>query len=155
MTVVAVTGHRKLRHPGRVREAIEVELGKLAPPLVGITALAAGADQLFAEAVLARGGQLEVVLPGRDYLESLDVPTRLRLERLLVEAEDVTELDFDEVGQDAYVAAGHVMLERCDVLFAVWDGGVSRGRGGTADIVRRAREAGIPVVVIEGERAAQ
>ncbi len=112
-------------------------------------------NQLLTEMDGFRKNEMIFVVGTTNYLESLDVPTRMRLERLLVEAEDVTELDFDEVGQDAYVAAGHVMLQRCDVLFAVWDGGASRGLGGTADIVRRAREAGIPVVVIEGERATE
>lgn len=152
MTVVAVTGHRDLADPAAVRAAIDDRLAALPGPLVGLSALAEGADQVFAEAVLALGGRLEVVLPGADYLESLRPEVRVGLERLLTEADAVTQLDFDEVGQDAYVAAGLFMLRRCDVLLAVWDGGRGAGPGGTGDIVARAREAGVPVIVVDATR---
>jgi hypothetical protein len=40
------------------------------------------------------------------------------------------------------------MLDRIDVLLALWDGKPARGRGGTAEIVRRAHDLGLPVVWI-------
>jgi hypothetical protein len=40
------------------------------------------------------------------------------------------------------------MLGQADELWAVWDGRPARGYGGTADVVARARDSGIPVRVI-------
>jgi hypothetical protein len=153
VTVVAITGHRDLNDAALARRQIEAELARLEPPLIGVSSLAAGADQLFADAVLAAGGTLDVILPGRDYRETLPGDFRGDFDRLLAAADSVTTLDHETVGKDAYVAAGLAMLERCDVLIAVWDGERSRGRGGTADLVRRARELGIPVRIVGAERA--
>ena len=152
MTVVGVTGHRELRHPADVRRQVDDVLRSLEPPLVGVTSLAAGADQLFAAAVVAAGGDLEVIVPADGYLESLPEHVRADFDRFESIATRVSVLEFAEVGGDAYLAAGLTMLERCDVLIAVWDGAASRGEGGTADIVRRARERGIPVRIVDAER---
>ncbi len=37
---------------------------------------------------------------------------------------------------------GHYVLDNCDVLIAIWDGEPSRGQGGTAEIVEKARAMG-------------
>lgn len=153
MTVVAVTGHRALDDGAGMRELIDRELSRLDPPLVGISALAAGADQIFAAAVLAAGGRLDVIVPGRNYRESLDESARTAFDRFVAAASSVTVLDHDRVGSVAYLDAGLEMLERCDVLLAVWDGEPSRGAGGTADLVRRARATGVPVHIIAADRA--
>ena len=53
MTNVGVTGHRALADPDSwswVRAEIDVAIDDLAVPLVGISSLAGGADQVFAEA---------------------------------------------------------------------------------------------------------
>ncbi len=155
MTVVGITGHRHLADvPGMLR-AIEALLAEVAPPLVGISALADGADQLFAAAVLEAGGRLEVIVPGRNYRESLTGDARDGFDRLVAAASRVSTLDVERVDGAAYLAAGLAMLDRCDVLYALWDGEASRGTGGTADMVRLARERDIPVVVIDAARASR
>ena len=153
MTVVAITGHRALHDDTLTRSEIDSVLADLEPPLVGISALAAGADQNFARAVLDAGGVLDVIVPGADYRDSLDARARDEFDRLVSRAQSVTTLDHPHVGRGAYLDAGLTMLDRCDVLVAVWDGEASRGDGGTADLVRRARERGIPVTVIDAVRA--
>lgn len=153
MTVVAVTGHRDLGDDALIRRQIDEVLASVDAPLVGVSALAAGADQIFAEAVLAAGGALEVVVPGTDYRDSLDEATRAAFDRLVDAATTVTTMQYDRVGRGAYLAAGLEMLDRCDLLVAVWDGEASRGDGGTADIVHRARARGIPVHIIDAVRA--
>lgn len=152
MTVVAVTGHRALDDTALMRREIDEVLAQVQAPLIGVSALAAGADQIFAEAVLAAGGALEVIVPAIDYRESLDTVTRAAFDRLVDAATTVTTLQYDHAGRGAYLAAGLEMLDRCDVLVAVWDGEASRGDGGTADIVHRARVRGIPVHVIDAVR---
>jgi hypothetical protein len=153
VTVVGITGHRELSDAALARRQIDAELARLDPPLVGVSSLAAGADQLFADAVLDAGGSLAVILPGLDYRDTLPEECRGDYDRLLDAAVTVTTLDHEKVGKDAYVAAGLAILDRIEVLIAVWDGERSRGRGGTADLVRRARESGIPVRIVGAERA--
>jgi hypothetical protein len=153
VTVVAITGHRDLDDAALARREIQAELARLEPPVIGVSSLAAGADQLFADALLDSGGRLDVILPGRDYRDTLPEDSRNAFDRLLAAANEVTTLDNANVGKAAYVAAGLAMLDRCDVLIAVWDGERSRGRGGTADLVRLARERGIPVRIVGAQRA--
>ena len=53
------------------------------------------------------------------------------------------------VGDDAsYEQANRAILDRADVVIAVWDGDPARGRGGTGDVVHEALERGLPVIVI-------
>jgi hypothetical protein len=51
-------------------------------------------------------------------------------------------LNYPEPSEEAFLAAGHRVVELSDLLIAVWDGKVARGKGGTADIVGYARELG-------------
>lgn len=153
MTVVGVTGHRALNDEKAVSKSLESLLAQMEPPIVGVSALAAGADQLFARAVLEAGGTLEVIVPGPHYRSTLSPDARRGFDEAVDAASSVTTLDFERVDHNAYLAAGLAMLDRCDVLVAVWDGGESRGSGGTADMVRRARVRDIPVTVIEAQRA--
>ncbi|MDT7785772.1 MAG: hypothetical protein QOF58_4191, partial [Pseudonocardiales bacterium] len=66
---VGITGHMNLvpECVPAVRAAITEVLERLGHPVVGVTCLAPGADQVFARAVLGLGGQVEVVLPALDY----------------------------------------------------------------------------------------
>jgi hypothetical protein len=47
-----------------------------------------------------------------------------------------------------YATIGQMLVRRCDLLIAIWDGLPPRGRGGTADVVTEARRSGVPVVWI-------
>ncbi|BDZ47088.1 hypothetical protein [Naasia aerilata] len=154
MTVVAVTGHRHLGDPAAARSAIRAALADEPRPLVGLSTLAAGADQLFADVVLELGGSLEVLIPSAEYSETLDAPARAGFDRLCAAARSVAVLPPVPDREDQYVAAGEAMLDRCDVLLAVWDGQPGRGAGGTADMVARARARGLPVRVVPAGRDA-
>ena len=54
----------------------------------------------------------------------------------------------------AYEAAGLTVISQADIVLAVWDGGLSRGRGGTAELVTEAARAGLPIILVDarGER---
>jgi hypothetical protein len=117
--------------------------------LVGACSLAAGADQLFAEVILASGGKLWVVVPSFDYESTFSRQADLeRFFELLGRAEKVEQLDFPEPSENAYFAAGQRIVELCDKLVAVWDGEKARGLGGTGDVVAYANEQGKPVDVL-------
>jgi hypothetical protein len=144
---VGVTGHRSL--PDRTRQLVESSVydrlgGLTSEPLVGISCLADGADQLFAEAVLGLGGELEVVLPAAGCYRD----GRAALDRFVARAAAVETLGFPESTNEAYMAAGRRVVDRSDVLVAVWDGNPARGFGGTGDVVAYAHERGVPVEVV-------
>ena len=118
-----------------------------------ISSLAEGSDRLVAEAGLAAGFRLEVVLPVSRAEYARDFPTetsQAAFQNLLDRASAVFELDgAPDDRPRAYEAAGFVMLANIDVLIAIWDGNDAAGIGGTAQIVSRALADGIPIVWIE------
>ena len=155
---IAITGHRGLPAATErlVDRAIREQLAAYpSSDLVGISNLADGADQLFAEAVLDAGGQLEVIVPAARYRDGLPEAAHAAYDALLSRATSVRRLDRIESTEDAHMEASKTMLDRADRLFAVWDGKPARGYGGTADVVAEARDRGIPVTVIWPEGASR
>ncbi|GAA2850461.1 hypothetical protein GCM10010517_07920 [Streptosporangium fragile] len=155
MIRIAVSGHRGLpaETVALVSEAIRESLAGHAPAITGLSCLADGADQIFARAVITLGGTLEAVIPARRYREGLPAETRHEYDALLGLAERVHELEFVDSTPESHMAAGCLMLDHADELFAVWDGRPARGYGGTADVVAEARRRGMNVRVIWPEGA--
>jgi len=148
---IGITGHMNLTPESvpLVAAALEKVLADLATPLVGVSCLARGSDQVFARAVLGLGGDLEVVLPAADYREHKVDPDNLdEFDSLLRQAATVRVLPFERSNRDAYAAAGEYVLSGVDLLLAVWDGAPPDGKGGTGDTVRAARGRGVPVKVV-------
>ncbi|GAA0561560.1 hypothetical protein GCM10010172_50950 [Paractinoplanes ferrugineus] len=144
-----VTGHRVL--PPRIADRAVRHWDRVLPSagLHGVSSLADGADQLFASHVLAAGGTLEAIVPCEGYAGSLLADeSRSRFEDLRRAARKVTTLPYPEPSDQAYLAAGHALVDSCDHLFAVWDGLPARGLGGTADVVSYARKQGRPITVL-------
>ncbi|WP_034088020.1 hypothetical protein [Streptacidiphilus albus] len=160
MAVLAVTGHLHLTGPtvALVRTALLELLRARAAEgsLTGISCIAKGADSLFAEAVLAVGGELVAVVPSEDYRASTVGPDHAEVfDGLVAEASGVIVMPFDHAGSEAYAAANALLLERADELVAVWDGVPSTVRGGTGDMVEHARAAGMTVVRVWPDGAAR
>ena len=118
-----------------------------------VSSLAEGSDSIVAEAGLAAGFELEVILPfGRaEYADDFEtLASRARFEHLLARASTVFELSGDaDERPTAYEAAGLLMLAKIDLLIAIWDGERAAGIGGTAQIVGRAMADGIPIMRID------
>jgi hypothetical protein len=159
MPAIGITGHRNL--PAALAEQISAllhtELDAIAPatdlgpgpgPLTGVTCLADGADTLFAEAVLARGGTLEAIIPAADYRDSLPAEHHPAYDRLLAAATTVHRLGHAHSAPDAHMAASLLMLTRITTLLAVWDGLPARGPAGTADVVTAARTRHLPTHIV-------
>ena len=151
VTALGVTGHQVI--PAGAREmvigTIRAILSEADGPLYAVTSLAAGADQLFATEFLQTGGRLHVIVPSRNYEQTFTTGEDLALFRSLLEAADtITRLDYEEPSEAAFLAAGKVVVDNCEMLVAVWDGKPARGLGGTADIVRYARETGKAVSIV-------
>ncbi|ANN20145.1 hypothetical protein SD37_34125 [Amycolatopsis orientalis] len=152
MRRIGITGHSNLSTATvpLIADALHRTLAVLTDePLVGVTCLARGADQLFARAVLDLGGSVEVVLPAQDYrARKVEPDNAADFDELLDRAVVVDTLPFPESGREAYMAASERVLGGIEALIAVWDGGPSGGHGGTADVIEAARERGLPVTIV-------
>jgi hypothetical protein len=149
---VGITGHQEIGYQSRwkgVRARIEKVLSQAQRPLTGLTSLAVGADQEFAEAILDQGGKLVAIIPFEGYERTFaEGSDRERYLRLLGRArvEVLSEVDS---GVESYYEAGKRIVDLCDLLVAVWDGNAPDGRGGTRDVVAYAQEQGKPIVRID------
>lgn len=146
---LGITGHQDIPESAVawIRRELRSEIAAR-QPLVGLSSLAKGADQLFASSVLDAGQQLEVVLPCRQYAETFEPSDRGDYFALLARASRTVALDYGPPSEDAFLAAGQYLVSHVDRLVAVWDGGAAKGLGGTADIVAFAQVHRIPVTVI-------
>jgi hypothetical protein len=159
---VGITGHTDLRRATvrLVADALDEHLRLLRREpsegrrLIGVSCLAPGADCVFAEVVLRLGGELEVILPSTDYVDSQVSGQHAPVfDDLLRQAGSVRIAGYDKAGPQAYAAANDLMLESVDHLLAVWNGVVSDELGGTAHAVSAARARELPVTVIWPEGA--
>jgi len=118
-----------------------------------ISALAEGSDRILAEAGLAQGHPLNVILPFAriDYRRDFESEaSRQTFDALLAKAGAVFELNGNREGAErAYEAAGLLMLANADIVIAIWDQLPADGIGGTAMIVEHAVAEGVPVILID------
>lgn len=170
--VLGVTGHRDMLGKEVLQATLEKDVALLRTqyphtPLVALSALAEGADRLFAEVCLVAGIPLHVVLPfsGSEYEK--DFPDSVEPFRALcARAASITvapwamgvtgeniRTDRDATHQEnrnlQYAMAGIYLSQRAHILFALWDGKPAQGLGGAAQVVQyrttgHLRESGIP-----------
>jgi len=155
--VVGITGHRNL-HPTGVPalqaqlRAFFAGLAERYPqlPVVLLSSLAEGSDQLAAQAALDLG--LRVVaplpLPVALYREDFDSPASLALFEQQLQRVEILQLPLrhgvsaEEVAHRGaprdrqYAQAGIFVSSHCQILLALWDGLDSDRVGGTAQVVR-------------------
>jgi hypothetical protein len=149
--IVGFTGHQTLSPSTRVavRAQISQILLTLPGDSVGVCSLAAGADHIFAEEVLARGLQLRAVIPSLDYENSFDdSDARRHFGDLLQHVSSIATLPYDTSSDEAFWQAGQRVVDESDLMIAVWDGELAGGLGGTADVVAYARAKAVPVTIV-------
>jgi len=154
---VGVTGHRFLAEIEKLQAAIERALDAIGHAFperapVAVSPLAEGADRLVSEAALHSGGALEAVmpLPVDDYATDFETEqSKAEFQGLLDQTAEVVVLPATATRNEAYEQAGLYVLDHSDVLIAIYDGRPAQGRGGTAVIVERALEHGMPVLHIK------
>jgi hypothetical protein len=149
--IVGITGHQRIPADavGFVIARIVAMLEDAGRPLTGVSSLAAGADQIFAQAVLNAGGRLRVVVPCANYETAFaDEAGRQEYARLLAAASSIETLPHPAPSAAAFLEAGQRVVDLSQLLIAVWDGEAPTGAGGTADVMQYARERGIEIVVV-------
>lgn len=151
--VLGITGHRQLLHPESLKAQLREEIQKLRTlythtPFVAMSALAEGADRLFAQLALELGLELYVPLPMAADIYEADFPDSVDEFRSLCDRAKVvfaiplvTGVSEDDVRKKGtqrdlqYALAGLYLAQRSHVLFALWDGQAAAGVGGTGQIV--------------------
>lgn len=148
---IGITGHRGLSAAVEklVRASLDAEVRKYEPTeLCGVSCIADGPDAWFAEAVLAAGGRIEVVIPADQYREGLPSAHHASYDALLHQAVEAHHTGMSESTSQAHMAGSEILVGLVDRLIAVWDGEPAHGFGGTADVVAYARHMGVPVDVV-------
>jgi SMODS and SLOG-associating 2TM effector domain 1 len=164
LLTIGVTGHIHLADPDAIRSTIDDVIDTILHripaiarqylELVAVSALAEGADRLVAEEVLARdNARLEVVLPFALAAYEQDFAaagSQAAFRDLLQQATTISDLGGDptagEPRDQAYLNAGMAVVDRSDIVIAVWDGQPAGGHGGTAEIVQYVRDSERPLV---------
>jgi hypothetical protein len=127
------------------------------PPLISmISALAEGSDRLAAHAALALKIPLFSCLPFEKTEYENDFKSTASLEEfhdLLARSCSLLELSgsrANRIAMDrAYELVGLTTVIQADLMVAVWDGGLSRGRGGTRDMIAATTRLGTPLIHID------
>jgi hypothetical protein len=92
---------------------------------------------------LALGIPVEVIIPCSHYTDIYNSPEiREEYYYLLDKWQQVHELPIHECSEDAYLAAGHWIVDHSDLVILVWNAYPAGGKGGTADIATYARLVG-------------
>jgi SMODS and SLOG-associating 2TM effector domain 1 len=129
--------------------------------LAVVSQLAEGADRLLVQIVReeareqGQDARVEVVLPSHrssyGKWQGFSEESNEEFEALLEEATSISEPASEEPPQDragAYESAGRQVVGRSDVLIALWDGGPTGGRGGTAETLLDAAARSKPCIWI-------
>ena len=147
---LGITGHQRIDHPENwswVESEVRDIVSRFTDPIMGVSCLATGADQIFARVVLEMGGKVQAILPFPEYENVFEGESRFEYLDLLRRCTEVTCIDLpSQSDQDAYWLAGKMVVDRSEVLIAVWDGMPAEGRGGTGDVVTLAQASGVRVI---------
>jgi hypothetical protein len=148
---IGITGHQDIPDQALsfIKKGIEKKLNQFDEDLIGLSSLAKGADQIFAEKILKQGSNLYAIIPCKNYDQTFtDQKSLEKFTILFKNAIKVEQLEYDNPSENAFLAAGQRIVELSDILLAVWDGKKVKGKGGTADIVNYAMEKKIKVIII-------
>lgn len=169
---VGVTGHRPNRLSHDILEQLESNIEKLfeqidntiklkfdslsdfyqsasTPEIRLISGMAAGTDLSAISAAKSRSWQFHAILPQEIeiFKKSLSIEEIAIFNSALELSTSQTIINsagFEDTGD--HDSLGELLLQNIELLVAVWDGAESRGKGGTADLVERALNLGIPVI---------
>jgi hypothetical protein len=148
---IGIVGHRYLTNSETIAFVADQSLAALKQAqaehsdVVALSAIAEGADTLFAEAALSLNIPLEIVRPFAAYAADFETPAaKERYEELRAAARYEVKLPYVERSNVAYEAAMSWIVRRSDLLLVVWDGLPAEGAGGTGDAVTQALQLKMP-----------
>lgn len=166
--VIGVTSHRNIsaREIEPIRQRVRDFFAQLQHdfpelPLVVLSALAEGGDQLVADEALAAGARLvaPMPLPRELYVDDfVDPHARAGFDTLYNRAEIVElpqrtgqsqqDIGIPGIARDRqYAKAGVYIASHCHILLAIWDGKETGRLGGTAQIVKYHLSSTLPGLI--------
>ena len=145
---IGITGHQQLGS-----EATIGWLSKKLDELIrqhhidsGITSLAIGADQLYAEVLRKADIPYMAIIPCNGYETTFQNTSDLeRYYEFLQHASEQLQLPFEKPSETAFFEAGKQIVNLSDMVIAIWNGLPAKGLGGTGDIVKYALSLKKPV----------
>ena len=141
------------------------QAGDFTVELVVVSAVAEGADRIVANAGLAEGYVLDVLLPfaAGEYRKDFDEQWKPKswsrpeaageFDRLISVARRTVTTDGVLGRSDRYGPLSRAVVEQSDLVVGIWDREASDGIGGTADALAVARRHEVPIVRIDCTRA--
>ncbi|MDB5115718.1 MAG: hypothetical protein JWQ79_1210 [Mucilaginibacter sp.] len=165
---IGVTGHRNLSAKQLsllepvIKKAIDniihyhQTIHHATPEIVFTSAIAIGADTLFAQIALTHfKGELQIYLPfeQEEYLNDFDTPEeKHEFKRLLKDPKVKQVLTLNNLADgnrnELYLQAGKKITDESDYLIAVWNEQKAKGIGGTGDIAAYAIAQNSNILVI-------
>jgi hypothetical protein len=150
---IGVVGHRFLDERSAAFTSASCDAiirGLPRPPARALSALAVGADTVFAQAALRCRLALHAYRPHARYATDFTDPEAYATYAgLVAAARDETRLPYAERCAPAYRAAMRAIVDASDLVVAVWDGRDAGPIGGTAETVRYARARDRPLVIVD------
>jgi len=146
---VGITGHQDLGSQATVDWVARVisHAVKQYNVTEGLTCLAAGADQLYAEILKGQNIPYIAVIASDNYEKTFKVKSHYENYLVLIaHAQQTIKLKFSQPGETAFFEAGKEVVNLSAAIFAVWNGKNAKGLGGTADIVQYALDRNKKVV---------
>jgi hypothetical protein len=123
MMMVGLTGHQDIPNAALTfgEKGIARLLRRLGSEFTGVSSLAVGADQLFAQTVLRMGGRLHIIIPCDKYETTFVDDQTLDLFRHLLEKADMVQtLGHARPSEEAFLDAGRRVVELSQVLIAIF-----------------------------------
>lgn len=133
-------GYRECKMHSRVKEAIREALKRLTPDY-GITGMAQGVDQWFAEECLALGIPFIAAIPFKGQEKMWPTEAQLRYHELLGKAHAKETICLGGFAGWKMQKRNEWMVNQSHEVLAVWDG----SSGGTANCVAFAEKLGRPI----------
>lgn len=151
---IGFTGHRRLENRSQVEDLLRSCLADLQQQygsLASISSAAEGGDQLFLAMAQASDMPTYVIAPFslERFAKDFSLPNWAIAEQQISKAAELTILDACESDEEAYLEAGILTVDGCDILIAIWDGLAAKSKCGTAEVVAYARQRQKPLIVID------
>lgn len=134
---------------------ILAELVRRFPRLRAVSALASGADTVFAECARGLSIPLESVIPFADF--AADFPAaeaEARLDALRSKVAAESRVNFSQRGDRAYKKSMEWVVMKSNIVLAAWDGRQAGAPGGTWGAVALCEALGKPLIHVDTSRKA-
>ena len=136
--IAGITGHRELQNLEWIKETMKEVIGEMGITY-GVTCLATGADELFAELLRQKNINYTAVIPCIHYDKTFEKEELNKFVLSRNKASKLIELNNDNPSEKAFDEAGNTVVDNSEILIAIWNGQEAKGLGGTADIVEYAK----------------